>query len=138
MIVVYVYCIYNQLIPDKYIISVERVRSLLSKIDINKSIGPDHLPNWLLKDFQDVLSAPVCSLFNSSIAQACVPTIWKSADIVPLPKVRPPSAVEKDLRPVALTPVLAKLLEGIMCEWHKELRPLEILGEKTYSAFTEK
>ena len=52
-----------------------------------------------------------------------MPTIWKSADIVPLPKVRPPTAVEKDLRPIALTPVLAKLLEGIVCDWLEELSP---------------
>ena len=67
-----------------YIISIDSVRTLLGKINVNKSTGQDNLPNWILKDFQDVLSAPVCSIFNSSITQACVPTIWTSADIVPM------------------------------------------------------
>ena len=77
-------------IPDKYIISVEEVRNKLIKINTKKAIGPDYLPNWILRDFANVLAGPIPSIYNSSIAQATVPTIWKSADIVPLPKVNPP------------------------------------------------
>ena len=110
-------------IPDKYIISVQEVQRNLQQIKTKKAIGPDYLPNWLLKDFANVLAAPITSIFNASLAQSSVPSIWKSADVVPLPKVNPPKLVEKDLRPIALTPVLAKTLEGFVCKWIDELCP---------------
>ena len=78
-------------IPDKYIISVEEVQNKLIKINTKKAIGPDYLPNWILRNFANVLAGPIASIYNSSIAQATVQTIWKSADIVPLPKVNPPT-----------------------------------------------
>ena len=74
---------------------MEEVRNNLIKIDTKKAIGPDYLPNWILRDFADVLAGPVASIYNSSIAQATVPTIWKSADIVPLPKVNPLTEIKK-------------------------------------------
>ena len=110
-------------VPDKYTISAEDVQDQLLKINTKKAIGPDYLPNWILRDFADVLAGPIASIYNSSIAQASVPTIWKSADIVPLPKVNPPTEIEKHLRPIALTPVLAKIMEGFICRWLEELCP---------------
>ena len=70
-----------------------------------------------------MLAGPIASIYNSSIAQATVPTIWKSADIVPLPKVNPPTEIENHLRPIALTPILAKIMEGFVCGWLEELCP---------------
>ena len=110
-------------VPDRYIISVEDVRAALHKVNLTKSIGPDYLPNWVLKDFADSLSQPLASVFNASLCQSTVPTIWKSADIVPLPKTRPPCIVEKDLCPISLTPVVAKILEGFVCGWLEKFSP---------------
>ena len=110
-------------IPDKYIISVSEVQDKLLKINTKKAVGPDYLPNWVLKDFADILAGPVASIFNASLSQATVPGIWKSADVIPLPKVKPPTQVEKHLRPIALTPILAKMLEGFVCKWMEDLCP---------------
>ena len=41
--------------------------------------------------------------------------------VVPIPKTNPPRMVEKDLRPVSLTPVLAKELEFFVCDWMLQL-----------------
>jgi hypothetical protein len=43
-----------------------------------------------------------------------VPEVWKSANVTPLPKVIPPKAIENDIRPISLTPILAKQLESII------------------------
>ena len=59
-------------VPDEYIISPEAVESSLSLIQERKSVGPDEIPNWLLKNFAPVISRPVSSIFNSSIRQGCV------------------------------------------------------------------
>ena len=112
----------NMDIPDKYmyIISVEDVQRRLQQVDRRKAVGPDYLPNWLLKDFSHILVPPI---YHASLAQSAVPTVWRSADVIPLSKVNPPTLVEKDLRPIALTPVLAKVLEGFICKWLEDLSP---------------
>ena len=71
-------------------------------------MGPDEIPNWLLKDFESLLAGPICAVFNSSISQSHVSAMWKQA----LPKVTPVTRLEKDLMPIALTLVLAKVLES--------------------------
>ena len=43
--------------------------------------------------------------------------LWKCADIRPIPKVRLPMLIHKDLRPITLTPVLSKCLEKLICYW---------------------
>ena len=43
--------------------------------------------------------------------------LWKSATICPLAKVNPPTILQKHIRPISLTPVLAKILESFTCQW---------------------
>lgn len=76
-------------VPDNRIISVDEVNAKLVKINTNKAIGPDGIPNWILRDGASFLSGPVCAVFNSSMREGYVPPMWKSANIFPLPKVNP-------------------------------------------------
>jgi len=39
--------------------------------------------------------------------------VWKSVQVVPVPKTNPFSSTENDLRPIAILPVLAKVLDSI-------------------------
>ena len=59
------------------------------------------------------------SIFNSSIREGLVPVLWKSADVLPLPKISNLQSVECDLRPWpnSLTPVLSKILEDYIFQW---------------------
>ena len=75
-------------------------------------MGPDGIPNWILKEHRQILSGPICSIINSSFRDSFVPPLWKSADVCPLPKVATPTDVAKDFRPISLTPVLSKIAEG--------------------------
>ena len=67
----------------EYIISVKEVKSALQHIKINKSLDPDNIPNWLLKDLATTLSSPICAIFNSSVREQYVPDLWKMADLCP-------------------------------------------------------
>jgi exonuclease III len=107
-------------IPDKYIIPVARVKKQLKSLNIFKSPGPDSIPTWLLKEMADYIAAPVCAIYNSSFHDSYVPPIWKSANTCPLPKVSPPSDINKDLRPISLTPILSKGIEVYAREWFME------------------
>jgi hypothetical protein len=61
----------------------------------------------------------VCSIFNSFIREGLVPVLWKSADVLPLPKISNLQSVESDLRPWpnSLIPVLSKILEDYLFQW---------------------
>ena len=87
------------------------------KLNIKKAPGPDNIPTWVLRDFAGILAAPVCAVFNSSIREGSLPSIWKSAITCPIPKVNPPKAIEKDLRPISLTCILSKELETHPVKW---------------------
>ena len=104
-------------VPDKYIITVQDVEKQLMKLNLSKAPGPDGIPNWVLRDFAGYLAPPVASIFNASIREGCLPPIWKSATSCPVPKVKPPKLIEKDLRPISLTCVLSKNLETFVVKW---------------------
>ena len=79
-----------------------------------KTAGPDGIQAWMLRDLAPILASPVCAIFNSSIRDGFVPSKWKSAIVSPLAKKSPPTSIEKDMRPISLTCILAKELERIM------------------------
>jgi hypothetical protein len=107
----------NAHVEDRYIISVKDVEKQLTKLNTNKALGPDEIPNWILKDLSGSLSEPICSIWNASFREAYVPTMWKSANICAIPKVTPPLNPEKDLRPISLTPILCKGIEYHARNW---------------------
>jgi len=96
--------------PGPDLCSIGEVKALLKAINPKKSCGPDNLPNWILKEFADDLSPVTTHLFNASYHEGIVPAIWKSANVVPVPKSAGSSDVS-NMRPVSLLPVMAKLLE---------------------------
>lgn len=77
---------------------------------VSKAGGPDNVPQKVLKEFAYELSSPVTDIINTSLQQGIVPSQWKNANVIPLPKQTPPSV--NKLRPVSLTSSLAKIAEG--------------------------
>ena len=110
-----------QLTPDEFIISPGAVETSLLAINERKSIGPDNIPNWLLKECASLICSPVASIFNASVDQGTVPTLWKCADVVPIAKISKPMSVDSDLRPISLTTTLSRVLEDFVFGW---LRPI--------------
>ena len=60
-------------IHPQFIIDEESVFNKLSDICVSKSLGPDGIPNWVLKHYAYILALPVASLLNASIQQQHVP-----------------------------------------------------------------
>ena len=60
-------------VPDEFIISVTDCEHKLSKLCVHKAMGPDNIPNWILKDFSYILAAPIAAIYNSSVRQSYVP-----------------------------------------------------------------
>ena len=52
-------------VPDEFIISVTDCEQKLSKLSVHKAMGPDNIPNWILKDFSYILASPIAAIYNS-------------------------------------------------------------------------
>ncbi|XP_067658336.1 uncharacterized protein [Haliotis asinina] len=95
------------------IIISERDVTCLRKINIRKSAGPDKVDSIVLKECRDQLANIICTLFQRSMDNHCIPKMWKLSEIIPMPKKSKPSCLN-DYRPVALTSVLMKCFERIV------------------------
>ena len=92
-------------------VPVSDVEVELSKVNVGKALGPDGIPNWILRDCFMLIAAPVASIFNASLQSCTVPSLWKRALVCPVPKVTSPRDVHSDVRPISLTPVLSRVFE---------------------------
>ena len=94
-------------LPD-YVIDLTTTLQALRKVKTNKVTGPDNVPAWILKNHDNILAGPLTAIFNSSLREGIIPDTWKSANVIPVPKVNIPKAIEKDVRPISLTPIASK------------------------------
>ena len=74
-------------LPSQYTVEIEEVRSLLSKVKLNKSVGPDGISHKILRELANYLAAPIMAIINSSFHQSIVPDQWKISRITPVPKL---------------------------------------------------
>ncbi len=65
------------------------VRKTLSRINPRKAVGPDNIPDRVLRDCAEQLTDVLTDIFNTSLSQAVVPTCLKSTTITPVPKKSP-------------------------------------------------
>ena len=75
--------------------------------------GVDGTPAWFLQIGAPFSSAAIADAVNLSLATGVVPSQWKTACILPVPKVAAPSS-HADYRPISITPILARLTERIV------------------------
>ena len=95
-------------LPDEYVSTLQARR----KVKANKATGPDNVPAWILKNHANILAGHLTAIFNSSLREGIIPDTWKSANVIPVPKVNPPNTIEKYVRPISLTPIVSKTSES--------------------------
>ena len=83
-------------------VSFEDVRIELTKLNINKSPGPN---DPFMKMFANSFAVPLAEIYNESFRHKYFPEIWKQYRVAAIPKVVPCTVVE-NTRPIALTNVL--------------------------------
>ena len=55
----------------------------------------------------------ICEFYNSSLREGFIPSLLKSACVLPLPKKRPAQSVNNDIRSISLTCQISKVMEGL-------------------------
>ncbi len=94
-------------------VSIEEVLCLLSALSIGKATGPDGISARLLKECANVIAPSLTELFNKSLASGKVPTEWKYANIVPVPKTSE-TRIINNYRPISLLSLVSKVLEHVV------------------------
>ena len=120
--------------PKPHEVSELMIMKLLATLNPSKACGPDEIPNWLLKEYAELLAFPVSKIINSSFKEQRLPKIWKFADVSPLPKVKPVEDLKKHLRPISLTPCLSKVAEECVVVDYVKSAVLNVLDPSQYGA----
>lgn len=89
------------------------VAKLLRNLKPHKATGPDGIPARLLRETAEQIAPAVTLLFQASLDQGKVPSLWKAAHVVPIFKKGSRSSAE-NYRPISLTSILSKLCEHIV------------------------
>ena len=100
-------------IQDVYL-SAEGVEEVLLGLNPNKAAGPDDMTCRTMKECAKELAPHLCKIYRKSLDDGEVPQRWKEANIVPIHKSGS-KAIMANFRPVALTSVVCKVLEKIIC-----------------------
>ena len=91
-------------------VSENEVLRNLRNMKAGKALGPDSVLPSVLKSCANELSKILCELFNASLQECVVPTVWKMSSKIPVPKKQNISSMN-DLRPIALTSCVMKVFE---------------------------
>ena len=110
----------SEQVENSITLNEEDVKKAFLKLNARKAAGPDHISGKLLKSCANSLSCIFSILFNWSLNDCFIPTIWKHSIIRPIPKNNKPSCTN-DYRPVALTSIVMKCFERIILS---NLRPV--------------
>ena len=131
---------------DFVLITAEKVQKKLEKLKHNSAPGPDKLWPRILQKLASVISLPLAIIYSKCLYEEAVPLDWKAANVTPIFK-KGRTGLPGNYRPVSLTCVLCKIMEGILrdaivehLETHSLLRASQhgfMAGKSTLSNLLE-
>lgn len=92
----------------------DEIHCILKNIKNKKSIGPDTIPNIVLKKLPRVAHEFLAKLVNNILSSGYYPSFWKVAHVIPIPKPGKPANEAKNLRPISLLNNLSKIVEKVL------------------------
>lgn len=95
------------------------------------SAGPSRIPYWIFQTWWDILAPVYHFVWNLSLSSCEFPSVYKEADIIPLPKV-PLAVSEDDIRGISVTPLASRLFERAV---HKLFITPQILRDSDHLQF---
>ena len=91
----------------------EEVFDIITSLDINKSTGPNSIPVYVLKVFNNFFSDKLSKIINISFLTGVFPDLCKIAKVIPIFK-KDNQLLCGNYRPISLLPVFSKIFEKII------------------------
>ncbi|KFZ57042.1 hypothetical protein N321_02349, partial [Antrostomus carolinensis] len=91
----------------------DEVQDHLRNLKVHKSMGPDVMHPWVLRELADEVVKPLFITLEKSWQSGEVPTDWKKGNITPIFK-KGNKEYPGNYRPVSLTSVPGKIMEQIL------------------------
>ena len=92
-------------------VTPDTVDKIITNLKNSKASGIDELDTYILKLVKKEIVPAICHILNLSIRSNKFPTKWKIAKVIPLYKGKGSKFDSKNYRPVAILPILSKVLE---------------------------
>ncbi len=109
--------------------TVAHVQGLINNLNCSKSFSKDGIMARLIKDAGPVIIPVLTHIYNLSIRQKRFPDAWKTALVSPIHKDGDKTE-PSNYRPIALLPILSKVLEHIVHEQvSAHLRHIEFFND---------
>ena len=106
----HVSCLDPTQIPGNLLCTEDVILDLIVGLETYKATGPDDISARMLKETASTIAPSLTKLFNLSMTSGNLPTEWKLARVVPVPKsnnLTSPSSY----RPISILSIISKILE---------------------------
>lgn len=128
----------TETISSKYLVTAGDVKERLKRLNSTKSAGPDDVKAIVLKEAAASLAVPFSAIFQKSLESGETPAAWREAYITPLYK-KGSRLVAANYRPVSLTSIACKIMEGIIKDRiYRHMHSLKLISPEQHGFVRQK
>ena len=120
------------------IFDVETVKNKIKSLKVSSTAGPDGLSSKFLVDHVDGLAYPLSIIYTKSMETGTGPGGWREANVTPIFKSKGLKSKAENYRPISLTSIPCKVMEGIIRDNVVDYLTLNALINNTQHGFMAK
>jgi len=104
----------SKLSDGSFLFTRSEIEKVINKMKDKSATGPDNISTRFLKSFSAFIAVPLELIFNKTLRQGILPTIWKHADVTPIYKGKGKRSERSNYRPISLTCICCKISERLV------------------------